>query len=277
MVRRALVVVAIGCGARPPLAPAVPVADIDVTLYRDVALIRQRVAVDVAARDATVGVELAAGATADQVALVDRGGLDVRVVHGEPGPARPADGAIATPELRLEVRAPHPGHYAVAIAYATQDVRWDAAYTMTTTPARERAVLHGAIAIRNTTGLVLRGVSARVVDAPLAATRQNNADQLAVQLVGGTPDSRPPATPRELGRIDLGDGETRVELLAEARPHAMHSVLVYDPIGTKLDVPSTAPARDPALGVEPPPTTHVTESFEVARDEHEVAGLPAGP
>src|SRR5205823_605493 len=61
-----------------------------------------------------------------------------------------------------------------------------------------------------------------------------------------------------------------------AKPRAMRSVLVYDPIGTKLDNPSAQPLRDAALGAQPA-STHITESFEVERDELATAGLPAGP
>ena len=38
--------------------------------------------------------------------------------------------------------------------------------------------------------------------------------------------------------------QERVELVPDALPRAMRSVLVYDPIGTKLDLPSSAPSRD---------------------------------
>ena len=260
-----LVVAAVGCGAHAAATPTLPPADVDIALYRDRAMIRQRATVDVARRDATLVVKLASDATAEQIAIVDRGGLAVRGLHGE------SDG------LHVDVSAPHPGRFTLALAYTTERLKWDAAYTMTTTPSRDRVVLHGALAIRNGTGVVWRDAAVRVIDAELAAARQRIAGKLAADLVGGTPDSRPQAPPRELGRVDLGDGETRVELLADDRAHAMRSVLVYDPIGTKLDVPSTAPARDPALGVKPPAPTNVTESFEVERDEREVAGLPAGP
>ncbi len=263
-------VVLAACGPPRVAAPTQPIGDDDLTLYRDTALVRQRVAIDAAARDASVELRLAAGTKPENIVIVDRGGLTVRGMRALPRD----DGGNA---IALDVTAPRPGHYALVLAYATDRVRWDAAYTMTTTPARDRAVLHGALAIRNTTGFALRGATVRVVDAELATSRDREAGKLAAQLVGGAADSRPAAMPRELGHLDLADGETRVELVPDARPHAMHSVLVYDPIGTKLDVPSTAPARDPTLGVHPPPATHVTESFEVERDEHAVAGLPAGP
>jgi hypothetical protein len=57
----------------------------------------------------------------------------------------------------------------------------------------------------------------------------------------------------------------------------MSSVLVFDPVGTKLDNPGAAPLRDARLGLDPPPSTRVTESFEVARDVAASVGLPAGP
>jgi hypothetical protein len=83
--------------------------------------------------------------------------------------------------------------------------------------------------------------------------------------------------PRRLGRFDLVDGDTRIELLANAAPRKMRSVLVYDPIGSKLDHTSAAPFRDASLGVHPGSHAQVTESFEVQRDVVATAGLPAGP
>src|SRR5439155_14228670 len=135
-------------------------------LCPDVALVRHRVAIEIRGHDATVRLRIAAGATPEHVVIVDRGGLTVRGMHALPH-AVVADGAIDSTELAVDVYAPKPGRYSLAIAYATDRVRWDAAYTMTTTPARKQAVLHGALAIRNTSGLALRGAAARVVDAEL--------------------------------------------------------------------------------------------------------------
>ena len=74
----------------------------------------------------------------------------------------------------------------------------------------------------------------------------------------------------------LGAGETRVELSPDdAAP--MRSVLVYDPIGTKLDHPGAAPLRDPNARHRASRRRRVTESFEIARDEPTSAGLPGGP
>jgi hypothetical protein len=179
-------------------------------------------------------------------------------------------------ELRLDVRAPHAGRYTLVLGYTTNRLRWDVAYTMTTTPRRDRGELRGALAIRNTSGITLHAANARLIDAELGPWRAKTAEQLATSLVGGTQGSTTPAAPRELGAIDIGGGETRVELMPAAK-RSMRSVLVYDPIGTKLDNAAPSPLRDPRLGLEPPPSTRVTESFEVARDVAASTGLPAGP
>ena len=133
---------------------------------------------------------------------------------------------------------------------------WDAAYTMTTSVNRDRAVLRGALAVRNLSKVPLHG-ELHVVDAPLAAARARS------------------ATVRDAGEVELPPGETRVPLV-DGKPRPMKAVLVFDPIGTKLDNPSAVPLRDVSLGADTP-STKVSESFEIARDPHETDGLPAGP
>ncbi len=283
----------------------------DVTLYRDTAVIRQRIELDLSATPTSVKAMLATGVTADQIVLLDRGGLTITGLHAQTAPGSEVDTAeeiddtgdegvppppdiepgdpdesiiVELPalkkekptELTLDVQAPRAGKYAVIIAYTTQRLRWDVAYTMTTAATRDRGELRGALAIRNTTGIVLRTATARVIDAELVAWRGKSAEHLAASLVGGTHSSTLPAVPRELGRMVLGDGETRVDLVRDGS-RRLRSVLVYDPIGTKLDNPGASPLRDPALGTLPKPSERVTESFEVARDVRGTQGLPAGP
>ena len=116
---------------------------------------------------------------------------------------------------------------------------------------RDRAVLRGALAIRNTAGIAIKAASARVIDAELGSWRGKTAEQLATTLVNTSTSTAPPVAARELGPIEVGEGETRVELVgASSRP--MRAVLVYDPIGTKLDNPGASPLRDPELGMRPP-------------------------
>lgn len=153
----ALAAVIAGCGARIHRAPVAVTGD-DVTLYRDVALIHQRVELDLPATPITKIVQLAAGVAPDQVVVLDRGGIAIGATRAV-GEADPAGGAPAArpTALALALTAPRAGRYAIVLAYVTDTLRWDAAYTLTATPARDRAVLHGAIAIRNATGIVLHG------------------------------------------------------------------------------------------------------------------------
>jgi hypothetical protein len=126
-------------------------------------------------------------------------------------------------------------------------------------------------------GIRLRRARMFVIDSELGAWRGRVAERVAGALVGATESTTPMAAPRALGIIDLPAGETRIEMLAGTRPRRMRSVLVYDPIGTRFDNPSSQPMRDAMLGVSPPAGPRVTESFEVERDQHASVGLPAGP
>ncbi len=306
----ALALCVLGCGARPHTTPATIASD-EVMLYRDRALVTQRVDVVVPpAGTATVAIKVAAGVGPGDLVILDRGELvvaELRVanaVEDEPGPAarnaaaaavapseptedppdadpdadslEPPHAVSSTPtELELVLRAPHEGRFALALAYATDRLAWDVAYTMTTSVARDRAVLRGAVAIRNTSGIALHAHT-YLVDDELGAWRDHAADHLGSVLLAASP-STPLAPPRDLGTVRLGDGETRLELFAEAPPRKMRSVLVYDPIGTRLDHPGASPVSDPALGVSPAAPTRITESFEVDRDERTTRGLPPGP
>jgi hypothetical protein len=314
-------VLAAACGSSAPrIAQHRAAPGDDITLYRDVAVIRQRVALDLPATPTTITLKLASGVAADQITLLDRGGVaitglhartvagDAAANHGEPtvedlderesprvnvfdpdapeapdaaaGSAAAADAPllmVAKPtELRVDVVAPHAGRYSIVIGYTTDKLRWDVAYTMTATASRDRGELRGALAIRNETGIAFHAEAARAIDADLVAWRSKTAEHLAASLVGGTHSSTLPATPRELGALELGNGETRVDLVHESG-RRLRSVLVYDPIGTKLDNPGPAPLRDLDLGIRPRASTRVTESFEVARDATGTAGLPGGP
>lgn len=303
------------CGGAPGHRAAVVTANDDITLYRDLALVRQRVELTATAEGAThVAIKASAGLTGEQVVVFDRGGTVVTAVHvkgpppkraagsdappvdpacgdegcatpddpetEEPPVPKPADGEpapIAPTTIVLDVYAPKAGRFAITIGYLTEHLHWDAAYTMTTTPERLEAVLHGAIAVRNTTGIVFPPATLHVIDAELGGWRSRTAEHLATSFVGGTPSSTPAAAPRDVGIAAIGSGETRIELAGISAPRSMRSVLVYDPIGTKLDNAIPGPVRDAQLGVTPVAATRITESFEIRRDEHGAVGLPAGP
>jgi hypothetical protein len=271
----------------------------EVVLYRDRALVRQRVDIEVGkAPFVTVRVKIAAGVDAEDIYVVERDRFTISEIRvpGDPKPApklpdlseeeiealeveepEPAKLMPKQIELELAVGNARPGRHAIHLGYLTDRITWEAAYTMTTTVARDRAVVQGALAIRNATGISLPSSMVRVVDAELATSIRRAAELLANSYVGSEPTTTPIAVPRDLGRIDVVDGETRVELLASAKPREMRSVLVYDPIGTELDRASASPVRDMNLGVSPAPSTRVTESFEVSRDVDATRGLPGGP
>jgi hypothetical protein len=301
VVTRALLLLLAGCGGHVR-GPVEADATNDVTLFRDVALVRQRIELQLPAGASTATVKLAAGVTGQQLVVLDRGGLVVAAVHvaGTPVatvvpvevPAEETEGddshldetpadapqlATGSPAVvAFDLSAPRAGTYVLAVGYTTNRLQWDADYTMTTTSARDVAVLRGAIAVRNTAGIPFARTSIHVVDAELERWRASTAEHLASDLVGGTASTTPAATPRDLGIASLVDGETRVEITGISTPRAMHSVLVYDPIGTKLDNTGATPARDDKLGIVPAAPTRITESFEVQRDEAAAAGLPAG-
>jgi hypothetical protein len=244
---RAVLVLLAACAHVRPHASAKPSGD-DLTLYRDVAVVRQRVVLDGAS--ATVAVP--DGVTADDALVIDG---TAKLRSGEPG--------------TLIVDFGTAGRHAIVLGYITDKLRWDAAYTMITTPARDRAVLRGALAIRNTSGIPLHGLT-HVIDTDLGARRAN---QIASEPA---PDATQPPPSRDLGSLVLAAGETRVGLV-EGGPRRMRAVLVYDPIGTKLDNTSSIPLRDPSLGIADPVSSKVSESLEITRDKQETAGLPAGP
>lgn len=270
------------CGARAPRGSTPPAGD-EITLYRDRALVSQRVEVDLGpARTAQITVRLPPGLDADQLVVLDAAGLAISGLHvpaGDPAEAdaEPPPAPRAPTTVTFTAAAPHAGHFALRLGYLTDTLRWDAAYTMTTTPARERVTVRGAVAIRNESGIPFRDARVFVVDAPLASWRGRLAEQLGSRLRGGAQPAGAAPAPADLGRVTLVPGETRLPLLADDPPRAMRSVLVYDPIGPKLDHKGAAPVRDASLGVVPPATGRVTESFEIARTEATRHTLPGGP
>ena len=266
----ALTLAAAACGGHAHIAAPANAAGDEVTLYRDAAFVHQRVDVDVEpAQVSRVQLVVAAGLDADDIVVPDRGDLVLKEVHATKG-----DGVT---KLELVITAPHAGHYALHVAYLTDLVAWDAAYTLTTTAARDRAALRGAIAIRNATGVAFASTHITAIDAELGNWRGKTMELLSGKLLGAPPAGTPAPTPRDLGTVALGPGQTRIEMLAGAAAQPMHSVLVYDPIGTRLDNTGGTPIRDTTLGVKPPASTRVTESFEIGRDARATAGLPSGP
>jgi len=240
---------------------------IDVVLYRDQAVITHHLEVTIPpASDGLVRLYLATGSKPGDVEVVDPHELVVRQIRAAGGSAKASPGPT---EIEIVVGAPREGRFPLDVTYRTSRLRWSAAYTMTTLPARDRVRLEGALSIRNTTGLDLRGIDLRVVDAR-HVPRTDTAERELPSAV-----RTPVARPLDLGRVDLVEGDTRLALLPEPRWRAAHPVLVYDPFGTSLDYENSSPVRKPDLGVVPPPDPRVAEGLEVAR-EHSTRDLPAG-
>ena len=248
-------------GARPPAAPAAS-GDDEIALYRDRAVIAQRVElVAPRAGPTTTVLRLPAGVDPNTVQVLDGGGLAITELGA---------GAV-----EIAATVPRPGRYAVMVGFVSDRLTWDAAYTVTTTAARDRATVRGVLAIRNITGVAFRART-RVVDTELGAWRDRTAEQLRAALHGATVVASD-AVPHELGTVALGDGETRIELVGPGAPHRLRSVLVYDPIGPGLDHTGAVPVADPSIGAAPGAPSEVRESFEIARAPGASPGLPAGP
>ncbi|MGN6106904.1 MAG: hypothetical protein ACTHU0_17485 [Kofleriaceae bacterium] len=290
-----LAIAVLGCGASARSSRSSDELGNEVTLYRDRALVRQRIEIEATeAGIARARVRVPEELGPDDVFVLERGGLTVAELRtstladqlgglAPPEPLeQPADerSQLDPPkprEIELVVDAPRPGKLVLHLGYVVERLSWDAAYTITTTAARDHAVLRGALGIHNATGLAIRRARVRIVDAPLEASNARTAELLAAGLTRGDPAVPAAAPLRELGTLDLVDGETRIELLNGAGPRRMRSVLVYDPIGTALDHKGAAPVQDPMLGVRPPASPRVHESLEIARDRAATEGLPAGP
>lgn len=247
------------CGARP-LAPAATSGD-EIVLYRDRAVIAQRVEL-VAPRAGPTAIvfRLPVGVDPAAVQVLEGGGLAIT-----------ERGANA---VELAATAPRPGRFPVTLGYVSDRLAWDAAYTVTATPARDRATVRGVIAIRNSTGVAFRA-RIRVVDAELGAWRDRTAEQLRTAL-HAAPVAAAGTLPHDLGTVALGDAEARIELVGAGAPHRLRSVLVYDPIGPGLDHTGAVPVADPSIGAAGA-ASQVRESFEITRDPGASRDLPAGP
>ncbi len=307
-----VLVVLAACGARPHGAEsgAGPGSGTSITLYRGVALIEQRVDIDVpSSGSGAARATLAAGATVGEVEVANLGALTLTALHLADAPAIPIDAGIDAPAsldfdddsgpfvvraqqeeaaaanadkpivVTVEVHGPA-GHHAVTLAYTTPRITWEAAYTMTTTPDRDTVTPHGAIAIRNGTGIVFTNARTAVVDDALVAARDRLAEQLAALAQGRsaltTADSHP-AKPHALGRLDLVDGEVRAELYPDGQERTLRSVLVYDPVTAKLDNPTPNPVREEAADAVAVKAAPVRESVAIVRDLARDVGLPGGP
>lgn len=174
-------------------------------------------------------------------------------------------------DVEVTLGGPREGTYQIVLGYDTPRIDWDAAYTLTTTSSHTRGELRGAVAIRNATGIAFQSIKLAVVDreqGELSARPKLDPTKPA------RPDDTPVAQPRELGRVDLVEGDSRIESVEHSL--AMRSVLVFDPIGPGLDYQHGQPVQDASLGVNVPPATRLSESVLFDRIPA-IQHLPGGP
>jgi hypothetical protein len=194
-----------------------------------------------------------------EVHVVDAGG----VVEYKAGDVRSA---------HAEVTLEGTGSAWVELVYTTPRITWSAGYALI--GDGERAILDGAVAIENTSGLSLPAAHVTVLDESIAPARRRVATDLARDLLGK--DASPAPAGRDLGHVDIGRGETRLAVAA-ARTLALSEVLVFDPIGNRYDNAGRRPQMAREYAVDAPTVTTVLRSFEIELDARARAGLPAGP
>lgn len=299
------------CGGHATHPHAARAPGVEITLYRDHAVVAHRLEVVIpAAAPAKLTLRVAADVSPDDLYLVEHSELAIKqvVVLGaaterpQPGcdemacvmdnyeraccarferksewddgapVAKPVTGPRTPIDVEVTLGGPREGRFAVVIGYDTPRFDWDAAYSLTTTASRVRSELTGALVVRNATGIAFPHARLAVVDGEHADVKA----RLAKQVAGGTIDANetPIAQPRELGHVDLIEGDARFGLIShvlETRP-----TLVFDAVGPGLDYQHGQPALDPNLGIVPAPSTRVVESLSFERPPV-LRGLPGGP
>lgn len=165
----------------------------------------------------------------------------------------------------------------VEITYPTPRISWSAAYSLIRDKNGAKAALDGAVAIDNRSGVEFPGAAVGVVDNAFEASRTRSANELSKTLLGTAKDDDAKGAGRDLGVVDVQRGQTRMVLTAASHPLALKEILVYDPIGTKIDSPGVMPQKARNYGLETKASTTVLRSFEIALDQQTRETLPAGP
>ncbi len=299
------------CGPRSA-APGRTKPGVEITLYRDHAVIAHRLDIAIpSAAPAKLTLRIAAGVEPSELYLVEpsSSGLEIKGVEilGA-SPDKPSDGcdevscvldseraccaqferqpsewddettvvptkqpATRAPlDVEITIGGPRAGTFSAVIGYDTPRIDWDAAYTLTTTASHERGELRGALAIRNATGIAFPAVLLAVVD----REQGELSSRPKLEDKPERADDTPTAKPRDLGRFDLVEGDSRISLVDHAVP--LRPVLVFDPIGPSLDYQHEQPVQDANLGVNLPPATRVIENVLFDRSSA-IRNLPGGP
>jgi hypothetical protein len=248
------------CG-HAPRGPAAHAADADetITLFHDGARVRQPITIKApGTKTQRISMVVPAGVDPADVKLVDLGDLEASLVEGTMDEDAPS-------QVAFDVVAKKPGTYHAHVEYV-MPMWWSATYTMTTTPARQAVTVRGAIGLLNKTGTPIAKVHLLLFDAGLT---DPPLEDCSVKPCKKLP-------PLDLGMRDIPAGDSRIELLENEPPRPMHTVLVYDPIGTRLDDETPATNTDPELGLHIPISSHVSDGYEIMRPSSQPEGLPKG-
>lgn len=238
---KALLLAVIACGATPKPAAPPPTDEDEIWLYRDRAVVRQRVALVAPGRGrVTARVAIAAGVLASDVVLLDRPDGDVTLTR-------------ATADLTVALDAPRAGRYTVALGYVADDVRWTARYQAVR--AGDRVTIDGALAIHNAAGFAPRA-HLRVIDSELGNARGR---VLAVVRAARKPVD---TATRDLGTCTLATGESRFALRAVER--ALRPLVVFDALGPGHAYAGAIPRADEGLGAAPI-TAPASDALEIVR------------
>ncbi|HVV87495.1 MAG TPA: hypothetical protein VHE35_30850, partial [Kofleriaceae bacterium] len=269
-------------------------ADVRIVLYRDRALVDERI--DAVVRGGQVELPRPAGVAAEDLAITSDdvqvrawaaaapdGQRDVtavsgaRTAHGrllgygddgvvllEPdgvhlvGGAELLAGAVRPPIVaRVDGRE---GRATFHLRYPTDRVTWQASYTLVDHGGKGR--LRGALTVDNQTGRRWHRVALSVIDAPVPDPQTGGGDL--------------PALVRLPGRYELEPGPQRLELALRDRPLALESTLVYDPVGPGLDRTGSSPERDAMYGVRDWPD-NLAETVKIDLGSVADVQLPSGP
>jgi hypothetical protein len=253
----------VACGATPAVrgsgGPGAASGD-QIALFRDVALVRRRLALTLpAGRSTTAGGVVAPAA---DVVVLSRGGLTAaRVVAGAGG------GALA-------VEAPAAGRYEVEVAYLTFALSWQARYALAIDRAATTGALRGEVMIDNR-GPALAGGALTLIDATRGAWAEGDVAALAAAVARRGPTAGHVIAPLALGVAALPPGVSTRRLLDDDPPRRLRPALIYDPIGPRLDVATALFEASPGYGVASASTADLHEADELALPP--TTALPAGP
>lgn len=281
-------------GCRHSAAPGGGRAGVDaqLTLYRDGALVEERleVVLDDAGRGSVPFTVRGAIDDSFEVLGVDR--PITSWSHRDPRPGDPvvahlgatrvtgtqlgssadgiaiatADGVLVVARAQVELAAPRleittagRGRVQLAVRYRTSALTWRASY-MLVDDGRGHGRLHGALQLTNATDRQWDRAALAVIDAPLPAFTRLAAPRHVLRVAGAA---------------RIGGGEQRLDLGIATRALPLTTELSYDPVGDELDG-GTRANLDPTLGVQRW-SSRVATAISLDLGRLGDRALPAGP